>query len=462
MKHLTIELSAIDEIISERSLQSIEFSHGASLAKFLKGTSREVALPSSLYMIDEEGDGTFVFTKKKQLHPKHLVIDIKQSKMFDALSESESLFVFQKALRFAKKMWHGLSLTYAERVISGSSKAILFPYQYRPDPYRAVIEKDPLGERLSKRGHRGDFLLLYKGGFEGGDPKEEPEYTVFRKVYESLPSIRDKVRNDVQTTEPQNLDQLRVEQLGDLGDQAAPTMFRGFDEWLPLLTANQTRFVTTPIAGCYRIEGPAGTGKTLSLILKALYSLRQAKSDAKDLHLAFITHSDATKSAVLETVQVMDADGFYKNNSFDAAQSIKVCTLNELCAEQLRQTISEQEFLDRDAMESKGLQRLYISESTDEIVASELSTHEKFMSPELVEFFRNEDAWNVSELVQHEISVVIKGRASESLDAYKATPPLKYGLPIISEADKAFVFTIFRRYWSGPRFTGQSAVGFRH
>ena len=68
------------------------------------------------------------------------------------------------------------------------------------------------------------------------------------------------------------------------------------------------------------------------------------------------------------------------------------------------------------------------------------------MSEDLVKFFRQEDAWNISSLMQHEISVVIKGRASDNLDTYKQIPPLKYGLPIKNEADKAFVFTVFRRY----------------
>jgi hypothetical protein len=72
--------------------------------------------------------------------------------------------------------------------------------------------------------------------------------------------------------------------------------------------------------------------------------------------------------------------------------------------------------------------------------------HSKFMTPELASFFQQEDRWRIVTMLQHEISVIIKGRAAEDLDRYKKVPPLKYGLPIGSDADKGFIFTIFRFY----------------
>jgi superfamily I DNA/RNA helicase len=49
-------------------------------------------------------------------------------------------------------------------------------------------------------------------------------------------------------------------------------------------------------------------------------------------------------------------------------------------------------------------------------------------------------------LIQHEISVVIKGRAGESLDTYKKIPSIPNGLPIKTEADKALVWKIYEHY----------------
>jgi superfamily I DNA and RNA helicase len=44
----------------------------------------------------------------------------------------------------------------------------------------------------------------------------------------------------------------------------------GYEHWLGLLTEKQKAFVTADLAAPHRIEGPAGTGKTLCLVLKAI------------------------------------------------------------------------------------------------------------------------------------------------------------------------------------------------
>ena len=52
----------------------------------------------------------------------------------------------------------------------------------------------------------------------------------------------------------------------------------------------------------------------------------------------------------------------------------------------------------------------------------------------------------MAQMFQHEISVVIKGRANENLDQYRALPRLAYGLPLTNPADRGFVFLVFKRY----------------
>lgn len=49
-------------------------------------------------------------------------------------------------------------------------------------------------------------------------------------------------------------------------------------------------------------------------------------------------------------------------------------------------------------------------------------------------------------LIQHEISVVIKGRARESLSTYKKIPAITNGLPVKTEADKALIWKIYEYY----------------
>ena len=104
---------------------------------------------------------------------------------------------------------------------------------------------------------------------------------------------------------------------------------------------------------------------------------------------------------------------------------------------------------------SKNAQLLYVSEAVHEVLARDLETHRRFLSNDFGGFLAQEDEWTISEMVQHEISVLIKGRADEDLDKYRRLPLLSYGLPIRNEADRGFVFVIFLAYQEKLRASAQ-------
>lgn len=445
MKYVIIDSTAIDEIVSSRTLQSTEFEQGKTFAALLVGQAKSATLSPTMSMI-AEGDGLAILGANISKDSKYVVIDIEQSKIFEILNESEALFATQKLLRFIKKLWGGLSLTHSEKMISGTSKSVLFPFQYRPTPL--VIERDPMPDRLAKRDLSGNFLLVYKSGYESADASREvAELTNFRKALEALPTYRSRLASHNQTSQDpiRAVDQLQVSMLGG-SNEAASSIFRGFDEWLPMLTLQQREFIDAPILGPHRIEGAAGTGKTLCLMLKAVKALRAKEEEKVPYQAVFISHSDATKKAVKEFLSVIDPWGFSDRDPQLESRFLKVCTLSELCADQLRQHISASEFIDRDAMESKGFQLLYIAESLEKVMRIDYPSHKRYLSVDFNDYLAAEDRWKVAEMLQHEISVVLKGRASEDFDKYKKIPFLSYGLPISTDADKGFVFTIFKEY----------------
>lgn len=456
LRHVTIESGAIDEMVGDRFLQSAEFEAGRSLALMITNQIASTQISPKL-RINSLADGLFISSPAPGSSSKYLVIDVQQSRLFEGMSEHDIVFVLQKLLRFAKKAWQGLSFNFAEKFISNSSKGILFPFRgFKPAPFKVVLERDPMPERLAKRGDKGNFFLVYKAGYEGGDAsKEVAELTNFRKAYEALPEARSLANAEQVIAETPQIEQLQVIELPQTATFRTGSFFRKFEDWLPLLTTEQRRFVEADLVGPFRIEGAAGTGKTLSLILKALFALRKAKVAGKEFHCVFVTHSDATRRTVEEVIHVIDDQGFLTLDRVLSLQTLRVSTLSELCAEQLRQSISETEFIDRDAMESKGLQLLYISEAFADAMSSDFSAHERFLSAEFADFLKSEDSWKVAEMLQHEISVMIKGRASEDLDKYKKAAPLRYGLPITNQADKGFVFAVFRLYQSKLGRVGQ-------
>jgi superfamily I DNA/RNA helicase len=129
-------------------------------------------------------------------------------------------------------------------------------------------------------------------------------------------------------------------------------------------------------------------------------------------------------------------------------QKLKLTTLQQLCGELLQREISETEFLDRDAMESKQLPLLYINEAFNAVMREDYATYKKILSPDLNRLLTEADPWTITEMLQHEISVVIKGRAEDQLDNYRKLPALKYGLPTAAPGDRGFIWTIFKRYQS--------------
>jgi superfamily I DNA/RNA helicase len=132
-----------------------------------------------------------------------------------------------------------------------------------------------------------------------------------------------------------------------------------------------------------------------------------------------------------------------------------ITTLHELCGDLLRTEILESELLDRDAMESKNVQLLHILESVEEAIQHHLHTHKAFLSPSFAHFLESEDKWSIAQLLQHEIAIVIKGRAGEDLEKYKRlTRPLE-GLPLENDADRGFAFLIYSSYQRKLRDAGQ-------
>lgn len=456
MKYIIFDDSAVDEIVSSRFLQSTEFEQGKSFIALLSGRVKS-AIISPTMSLSSDSDGIAILGQGVNRQSKFVVIDVEQTRLFQQLNEVESLYSTQKLLRFIKKIWGGLSLTHSEKMITGTSKSVLFPFQYSASPFRIVMERDPMSERLAKRGLGGRYLLVYKAGYESGDAtKEVAEVTNFRKALDAIPNLREKIerqRKDSDISSP-IIDQLQVSLLESTAD-LAPSIYRGFDEWLPMLTVQQKDFVNAPIVGPHRIEGAAGTGKTLCLMLKAISTLKACELRKLPFRAVFIAHSEATRAAVKEFLSVIDPWAFSDRDSAIDARFLKICTLSELCAEQLRQHISESEFIDRDAMESKGLQLLYISEALEKIMREDYSSHKKYLSPDLSNYLEKEDRWKISEMLQHEISVVLKGRASEDFDKYKKIPLLNYGLPIKTESDKGFIFTIFKEYQKRLGDSGQ-------
>jgi hypothetical protein len=424
--------------------QSTEYETGRALADVLLGKISDASLSPKLVVARHSGGIFFLSTAESS--PDAVIFDLDTCHLFRPdTSAADAVLYFQKVLRFAIKSWSNLRLSITEKQLS-NSKAVVFPYPIsQHTSFRIVIDLSPDSKRLSKRPDQGRSILVYRSGTdEGGGPSEHPSVTNFRHFLEARRSLpRQKLLEIAEPTT--RITSLQITSLDSLPDQ--PTnAYQGYERWVGLLTDNQRAFVLGELKAPHRIEGPAGTGKTMALILKVIAALHRAEEAGTEYSALFVTHSEATRRTVQQVIEANDTWKFLQRDPQKDLQRLKLTTLQQLCAELLNRRISESEFLDRDAMESKQLQVLYVLEALDATMLEEYPTYKKLLSDGFDHLLATTDRWTLAEMLQHEISVVIKGRADEQLEYYRKLPPLKYGLPTEGPSDRGFVWSIYRRY----------------
>lgn len=444
MSYLLIERNACIEIVQNRFYQNIGFPPARELISLIKGG--DSALTG--LRVSKNNRGVIVYSAP--LSEDAIIFDLETLSIVSDCAESELLLAVQKTLRFCIKFWDSLALSSGEMFLRGSTKALVFPFTYvaNRSGYRVTIEREPNGKRLSKRS-TGRFLLAYKSGkSEGEGANEEASLTNFRKAYDDFAALDGIVRaqlTDEQTKKP--LSTFGITTLN--GTTSTIPAEQGFERWRHLLTDEQSKFVRSDWAVPHRLEGPAGTGKTLCLVLKAINTLRSMAEEIHPHRALFVVPSDELAEIIKNRFVGNEGADYLVDSSTEYTeqqQTVSVITLQKLCAQLLNHKIDETEFLDRDSVESKNTQLLYLDQIISDVKNKDVSLLRPFLSREFLEFLATEDSWTLAQLFRHEVAVVIKGRANGSLEAYRSIPPLDYGLPVRTPHDKEYVFRKYLDY----------------
>ena len=439
MTFIAIRRDAAEDIIAERLLQSTDFAEGQKLARNLRLGLIDNITPRISTSKTKHG---VVAYGKDTAEQRYVVFDLDQSNIFLEATSEQVVLYLQRVLRFAIKFWDKGVLTPAEKVLSATTAAV-FPYPMsQKTGVRISLDLNPDVERLAKRGRSGRYLLVYKIGKDQGDgPQEMASVATFRKFLEDLDGLGTELEASPAEPPPAwetSFSSTSLEQLTSKVD-----IHQGYETWLRLLTEDQKRFILAPLQHPVRIDGPAGTGKTASLSLAAIHSMRQAASEEREYQSVFFTHSEASRRSIATVLEAMGGGEYMLEQA--SIRRLRVETLQSYCSGLLRQEISETEFVDTDAYDAKQLQLMYVDEALRQ-VRDEFASYAKFMSPELKSYMEDEEEEFKIPLIQHEISVVIKGRAKEDLETYKRIPAIPTALPVNNEGDKAFIWRIYERY----------------
>lgn len=433
MGFIAIESNAVRKIVSERMLQSADYEKGQILADVLKEQKKGdfsidvkvVTTASGIYLLTKEPD-------KKRM----LVFDTSNFNGFKRNS-NEVITILQKSCRLAIKLWDKIGHSPCEKIISGSSLIALLPFSFTTGKsYKVILDKAPDKERQEKRNESS--FLIFSDGYE--TTNNTPVLSNFRKAKDAINSIDTENLFTSPKKDEEKSSYLRVNETDVFEKSSNPHM--GLSNWIKKLTESQKKFVFSNSFGPDILKGAAGSGKTLSLILRCVVQLNKAQEEDKKLKAIFITHSIATKDNI-ENLIASNGGAEYINS--EGQQSVEVTTLQEWCIKNLGNRIETTEYLDNDAFESKQLQLLYIDEAIDDFFINDYAGAVEFISPELKKFFNN-DRWEISILLQEEISTYIKGRAGEDMNIYMSLPRSKNVLPLKTEDDYKTIFSIFNKY----------------
>lgn len=169
-------------------------------------------------------------------------------------------------------------------------------------------------------------------------------------------------------------------------------------------------------------------------------------NEDREIRILFVTHSEQVRSAI-ELVFSSLGEPFFHNHLRDhSSQSIELVTLQSWCGNFLgEREITSSQFLDQDALQSKEMRMMLIEELVVEKKENEVDSFQ-YLSSECRTFFLEENKSFIAEMIQHEIGVMIKGRAAEDHNCYLKLPFLCYGIPVKEKADRQFIYSIYLEY----------------
>lgn len=222
-----------------------------------------------------------------------------------------------------------------------------------------------------------------------------------------------------------------------------------YEQWMRRLSGSaQEAFIKSPLTGPQRVDGPAGSGKTLSLVLKCLFLLKEAKKQGKPHHSALVVFSEDTKRKILESfVDPLDEDGFHtKDRKTGVEQTLTVTTLLEWSKKELEPVVGTFALSADNAAQARVDQQALVRDTLDRHLAGFVKGGGSALSQDMRTLCMAGVSPVLVEMFLHEFGVVIKGMADGSLRRYLTTNRPVVALPCRNEADRRFVFALYEKY----------------
>lgn len=461
MKYLIFNYNAISSYVQLSKLQSIEFEEGYRFYQHICGELSSEQFQNTL--IEYISDGIIFFgVSENEADKRIFCIDLTSCNILSEKDNpSDLLTIIQKIMRTALKIWDKQPFSSSERV--NKSLSIVFPFAIY-DKRRVVIERADL-PRLDKRGIKFP-LLAYKYSDENPSAKEDEVNTnILKEAGEKYSNLRGTLICKLKSSlnlETSDDHSVLLNVMSDNLIERDDFIYWNYEEIYKNLTKSQKtvvdyRDMNSPL----RIEGAAGTGKTLSMLLRAYRILCDYKKIGKPIRIIFFSHSSSTSNKNIESFSLFEG----KNNTNflnpSSLQSIRFTTLLDYCCEYSDINISS--VTDRDALDAKNYELLIIDSILTSTETSRIKTFIPTLSTEMKDLFNGLISGDkkisvLCQLLHHEFGIQIKGRTDCSIDKYCELPSINNGLPCRTKRDKELVFLLFNAYQEYLRTYGNFDV----
>ena len=219
-----------------------------------------------------------------------------------------------------------------------------------------------------------------------------------------------------------------------------------YDEWMRVIGADQRAFVFAPTDKSIRLRGPAGSGKTLALTLKAVHELVKARDADEPLRILIVTHSWSLATEIADSTDGLGLGPF---------PEIDVFPLVEIATEISPggNNGSSYTLIGNDSFSGKQAQLDEILDLLNDFVTGDWVTYKADVTPVLRDRFDSEEvderlalAWDL--LIEFGsvigAAAIFPGAGSES--RYFNLERASWMLPLSGRADMRVIYELYCRY----------------
>ncbi|MDF2776541.1 MAG: uvrD/REP helicase N-terminal domain protein [Enterobacteriaceae bacterium] len=303
-------------------------------------------LPDSIsWYYNQEINVLYLFSKHASENSKLLVIDTSTSGLFERINKKTKNDAFYRILRVGN-----LSISPGKIMVptkwapyhSGSLLSIQSSHSFNNDKGRIFFDLNP-----NESNH------TYAYGFDS-NKKDITLVNSNKLIFAKALNAYEDALLALLTKDVNNGDNIGNGKIVLPPLQDKLTLGLNLTEWLDAkLTIEQKDFVFSEIDKSIRLVGAAGTGKTLSLVVKCLYEFKKRCNQNQSVNFLFLTHNTSTVENVSQSLDIMDNELLRSKNP---SSRLTICTLQELANEAIKYSLNDLQPLSMDGYQSRLLQ----------------------------------------------------------------------------------------------------------